>query len=128
MAEISENSIEKFIKPYRYGTVNNARSTSIQDNHVDCLRLMYLHSRYDIRQFDKAKKPRENEDEISNLIDSFFILNEEGNGHIQAHKINSFNSNLHFMKEKNPTNKRPFKCEYCDYFCVLKCNMNHHIA
>ena len=39
LAEISENSIEKFIKPYRYGTVNNARSTSIQDNHVDCLLL-----------------------------------------------------------------------------------------
>ena len=77
LAEVSENSIEKFIKPYRYITVNNARSTSIQDNHVDCLRLMYC-SRYDIRQFDKRKKPMESDDEISKLIDSFFILNEEG--------------------------------------------------
>ena len=77
LAEVSENSIEKFIKPYCYITVNNARSTSIQDNHVDCLRLMYC-SRYDIRQFDKRKKPMESDDEISKLIDSFFILNEEG--------------------------------------------------
>ena len=33
---------------------------------------------YDIRQFDKKIKPRENDDKISKLIDSFFILNEHG--------------------------------------------------
>ena len=39
---------------------------------------MYLQLKYDFRQFDKAKKPRESEDKISELIDSFFILNEDG--------------------------------------------------
>ena len=50
----------------------------MSDNNIDCLRLMYLQSRQDIRQFDKTKKPRESDDEISKLINSFFILNEEG--------------------------------------------------
>ena len=78
MAEVSENSYEKWIKPYRYITVNNARQTSMQDNNTDCLRAMYLQSRQDIRQLDKAKKPRDSDDEISKLIHSFFLKNEDG--------------------------------------------------
>ena len=52
----------------------------MQDNNTDCLRAMYLQSRQDIRQLDKAKKPRDNsDDEISKLIDSFFLKSEDGN-------------------------------------------------
>ena len=71
------NSIEKWIKSYRYITVNNARQTSMQDNNTDCLRAMYLQSRQDIWQLDKAKKPRDSDDEISKLIDSFFLKSED---------------------------------------------------
>ena len=78
LAEYSENSIEKSIKPYRYVSENNARQTSFQENNIDCLKLMYLQSRQDIRQFENSKKKRDNDDEISKLIDSFFILNEDG--------------------------------------------------
>ena len=46
---------------------------------------MYLQSRYNIRQFDKWERPKQDEDEISKLIDSFFILNEDG-------KVWSYNS------------------------------------
>lgn len=74
MAEVSENPYEKWIIPYRYITVNNARQTSMQD----CLKAMYLQSRQDIRQLDKAKKPRDSDDEISKLIDSFFLKSEDG--------------------------------------------------
>ena len=78
MAGVSENSFEKWSKSYRYITVNNAKQTSMQDNNTDCLRAMYLQSRQDIRQLDKAKKPRESDDEISKLIDSFFLKSEDG--------------------------------------------------
>ena len=61
LAEISENSFEKWIKPYRYISVNNCRQSSISEENVDSLRLTYLQS-YDIRQFDKKIRPRENED------------------------------------------------------------------
>ena len=68
--------------------------------------------RYDIRQFDKRKKPRECETEISKLIDSFFILNEEGKvWSYQAHRMNFLSSHLYFMKKINPTIKRIEKCE-----------------
>ena len=78
MAEYSENSFEKWIKSYRYVTANNARQTNILDNDVDCLRTMYIQSRQDIRKLDKPKKPKERDDEISKVIDSFFIKNEDG--------------------------------------------------
>ena len=39
---------------------------------------MYIQSRQDIRKLDKPKKPKERDDEISKVIDSFFIKNEDG--------------------------------------------------
>ena len=39
---------------------------------------LYLQSRQDIRQLDKAKKPRDSDDKISKLIDSFFLKSEDG--------------------------------------------------
>ena len=61
-----------------YISENLARQTSIQKNNIDCLKSMYLQSRQNIRKFEKSRKKRDSNDEISNLIDSFFILNEEG--------------------------------------------------
>ena len=68
LAEVSENSIEKIIKPYKYITTNNARQTSMAQNNIDCLRALYLQTHQDIRQLDKPKKPRESDDDISKLI------------------------------------------------------------
>jgi hypothetical protein len=78
LAEISENSIEKWIKPYRVVTDKNARQGSMQENNIDCLKYFYIQSRHDIRKFDKVKKSKKENDDISKLIDSFFILNEDG--------------------------------------------------
>ena len=87
---MSENSVEKWIKPYRVVTLTNARQTKMQDNNTDCLRLMYLQTRQDIRKFDKVLKTTESDDDVSKQIDSFFIKNEDG-------KVWSFKekSNLH---------------------------------
>ena len=74
LAEVSENSIEKIIKPYRYITANNARQTSMAQNNIDCLRALYLQTHQDIRQLDKPKKSRESDDEISKLIDSLKLV------------------------------------------------------
>ena len=78
LAGVSENSVEKWIKPYRKVTDTNARSTSMQDNNTDCLRVMYLQTRQDIRKFDKVMKSVELDDDVSKQIDSFFIKNEDG--------------------------------------------------
>ena len=90
LAGVSENSVEKWIKPYRVVTLTNARQTKMQDNNTDCLRLMYLQTRQDIRKFDKVLKTTESDDDVSKQIDSFFIKNEDG-------KVWSFKekSNLH---------------------------------
>ena len=94
LAGVSENSVEKWIKPYRKVTITNARSTSMQDNNTDCLRVMYLQTRQDIRKFDKVPKSTEIDDDVSKLIDSFFIKNEDG-------KVWSF-------KEKSNLNEQNF--------------------
>ena len=91
---MSENSVEKWVKPYRKVTITNARSTSMQDNNTDCLRVMYLQTRQDIRKFDKVAKSTEIDDDVSKLIDSFFIKNEDG-------KVWSF-------KEKSNLNEQNF--------------------
>ena len=94
LAGVSENSVEKWVKPYRKVTITNARSTSMQDNNTDCLRVMYLQTRQDIRKFDKVPKSTEIDDDVSKLIDSFFIKNEDG-------KVWSF-------KEKSNLNEQNF--------------------
>ena len=79
LAEYSENSFENWIKKYRDTTDNHARQTSMEDNNIDSLRAMWLHSRQDIRQFDKhSKKNRDDDDEITKTIYAFFEINEEG--------------------------------------------------
>ena len=90
LAGVSENSVEKWIKPYRVVTLTNARQTKMQDNNTDCLRIMYLQTRQDIRKFDRIMKTTEPDDDVSRKIDSFFIKNEDG-------KVWSFKekSNLH---------------------------------
>ena len=50
----------------------------MQDNNTDSLRPTYVQTRQDIRQLAKAKKPRESDDKISELIDSFFVKSEDG--------------------------------------------------
>ena len=79
---------------YFFRTITNARSTSMQDNNTDCLRVMYLQTRQDIRKFDKVAKSTEIDDDVSKLIDSFFIKNEDG-------KVWSF-------KEKSNLNEQNF--------------------
>ena len=62
--------------------------------NTDCLRVMYLQTRQDIRKFDKVPKSTEIDDDVSKLIDSFFIKNEDG-------KVWSF-------KEKSNLNEQNF--------------------
>ena len=80
LAEYSENSFENWIKAYRDTTDHHARQTSMQDNDVDSLRAMWVHSRQDIRQFDKhSKKSQVDEDDlITKTIHGFFEVNEDG--------------------------------------------------
>ena len=79
LAEVSENSVENWIKYYRDATENHARSTSMGANNTDCLRAMWLHTMHDIRQFDKpSKKPYKEDDEVTKIIHSFFEINEDG--------------------------------------------------
>ena len=59
-------------------TDKNARQGSMFENNIDCLKYFYIQSRHDIRIFDKPKKSKKENDDISKLIDSFFILNEDG--------------------------------------------------
>ena len=81
MAEYSENSFENWIKHYRYTTVHQARQNSIRNNNIDCLRAMYLPTRHEIRQYHKVKPEKKESLEnsrISEKINSFFILQEDG--------------------------------------------------
>jgi hypothetical protein len=51
----------------------------MEDNNIDSLRAMWLHSRQDIRQFDKHSKKNQNEDDyITKIIHGFFEINEDG--------------------------------------------------
>ena len=79
---MSENSFEKWIKEYRDTTENHGRHTSIEDNNADCLRAMWLHSRQDIRKFDKSFVRKQNDSdlnkELTKEIHGFFIINEDG--------------------------------------------------
>ena len=79
LAEYSENSFENWILHYRYATQNQARQTSMSDNNTDCLRAMYLPTRHEIRQYQKASHTKDEEpNSISKKINSFFIVNEDG--------------------------------------------------
>ena len=81
MAEYSENSFENWIKHYRYVTVHQAKQTSIRANNIDSLRAMYLPTRHEIRQYHKVKPEKKESLEnsrISEKINSFFILQEDG--------------------------------------------------
>ena len=57
---------------------NHARQTSIQDNNCDSLRAMWLHSRQDIRQFDKHPQKSKKANHLTQIIHGFFIINEDG--------------------------------------------------
>ena len=51
----------------------------MSDNNVDCLRVMYLATRHEIRQCDKVSHTKDQEpNSISEKINSFFIVNEDG--------------------------------------------------
>ena len=78
LAEISENSMENWIKHYRDATEHHARNTSMSDNDIDCLRVMWLHTRQDIRQFDQQPKKKQEDNELTRKIHEFFIINEDG--------------------------------------------------
>ena len=78
LAEVSENSFEKWIKEYRDTTDNHARQTSIKDNNCDSLRAMWLHSRQDIRQLDKHSEKKQKDNYLTQIIHDFFIINEDG--------------------------------------------------
>ena len=78
LAGVSENSFENWIKAYRDTTDNHARQTSIQDNNCDSLRAMWLHTRQDIRQFDKHSEKNQKDNYLTQIIHDFFIINEDG--------------------------------------------------
>ena len=82
LAEVSENSFENWIKAYLDTTENHGRHTSVEDTNNDCLRAMWLHSKQDIRQFDKPSvKKQDGSDlakELTKEIHDFFIINEDG--------------------------------------------------
>ena len=82
LAEVSENSFEKWIKEYRDTTENHSRQTSIDDNNSDCLRAMWLHTRQDLRHFDKHSANKQDGSEmtkeLTREIHDFFIINEDG--------------------------------------------------
>ena len=78
LAGVSENSFENWIKAYRDTTENHARQTSMQDNNCDSLRAMWLHSRQDIRQFDKHPEKSQKDNRLTPIIYDFFIINEDG--------------------------------------------------
>ena len=51
----------------------------MSDNNTDCLRAMYLLTRHEIRQYQKASHTKDEEpNSISKKINSFFIINEDG--------------------------------------------------
>ena len=77
LAGVSENSFENWIKAYRDTTENHARQTSMEDNNCDSLRAMWLHTRHDIRQFDKHPEKSHN-NPLTQTIHDFFIINEDG--------------------------------------------------
>ena len=55
LAEYSENSVEATIKKYRYLTKYLSRQTSFQDNTEDCMKILHLLSKHDIRSHNKKK-------------------------------------------------------------------------
>ena len=77
LAEYSENSIEATIKKYRYLTRHLSRQTSFEDNTDDCLKMLHLLSKHEIRAHNKkSKKQMSNLSEAdaeSLLIKSFFV-------------------------------------------------------
>ena len=80
LADFSENSFENWILHYRKCTDHLARKTSIDDNHSDCLKVLYVASRQNIRQNSNLskKKTHDKESYITQKIESFFSLNEDG--------------------------------------------------
>ena len=75
---IAKNSFENWIKAYRDTTENHARQTSMEDNNCDSLRAMWLHTRQDIRQFDKHPEKSQKDNPLTQTIHDFFIINEDG--------------------------------------------------
>ena len=77
LAEYSENSIEATIKKYIYLTRHLSRQTSFEDNTDDCLKMLHLLSKHEIRAHNKkSKKQMSNLSEAdaeSLLIKSFFV-------------------------------------------------------
>ena len=78
LADFSENSFINWILHYRRCTDYLARKTSIDDNHSDCLKVLYIASRHNIRQNSKFAKKKDKKSYITQTIDSFFSLNEDG--------------------------------------------------
>ena len=78
LAEYSENSFENWIKHYHDTTEHHARNTSMSDNDIDSLRAMWLHTRQDIRKLDKQLEKKQEDNELTQKIHSFFIINEDG--------------------------------------------------
>ena len=56
MADFSENSFENWILHYRKATNTKARKTSIEANDEDCLKVLYVASRQNIRQSTEKRK------------------------------------------------------------------------
>ena len=76
--EVLENSFENWMKHYRDTTDYHARNTSMEDNDIDSLRAMWLHTRQDIRQFDQKPKKKQEDNDLTKEIHDFFIINEDG--------------------------------------------------
>ena len=61
-------------------TEKNVRFSSKTDVFFDCdsLRAMWLHTRQDIRQFDKHSEKNQKDNHLTQTIHKFFIINEDG--------------------------------------------------
>ena len=79
IADYSENSFENWILHYRKTTDHLARKTSIDDNHTDCLKNLYTASRQNIRQNTIETKKKVKDNYITDSINSFFSVSEDGN-------------------------------------------------
>ena len=60
---------------YRDTTDHHARQTSMSDNNIDCLRIMWLYSKQEFRKH--SEKKHEN-NRLTETIHDFFIINEDG--------------------------------------------------
>ena len=67
-----KDSFENWILHYRRCTDYLARKTSIDDNHSDCFKVLYIASRQHIRQNSKFAKKKDKKSYITQTIDSFF--------------------------------------------------------